>query len=185
MLVEGPDREGAAVYEMIIKSIFQDLQLSPSVKDMKVYVDPNEVLFIIAIKLDKLPKDMFLSDLATVKYDKPNNRTLIGIKDENYLPDILKRLWLEFGRENVAQPNRYLISLVGEIKGLNQLNIVNAKTNIQKKVYDAIFRIMPEGFRIVRDLSQGDVVAIVSTDELIKDSWLDKGQSFVDELNVL
>ncbi|KZX14342.1 methanogenesis marker 17 protein [Methanobrevibacter curvatus] len=182
MLVESPDNEGAKVYEMIIKQIFQDLQLSPSVKDMKVCVDPEKVLFIIAIKLDKIPTDLFLRDLAVVKYDKVNNLTLIGIKDENYLPQILKKLWMEFPRESVAQPNRYTITIPNEVTGLNDLNIVNAKENIQRKVYDAIFRIIPEGFRIIRDLSEDDVVAIVATDELIKDSWLKRGKKFVDEL---
>ncbi|WP_318526249.1 hypothetical protein [Methanobrevibacter arboriphilus] len=34
----------------------------------------------------------------------------------------------------------------------------------------------------MRDISKDDVIAIVCTDELIKDEWLDKGLKYVEEL---
>jgi putative methanogenesis marker protein 17 len=182
MLVKSTDKKGAEVYEMIIKQIFQDLQLSPSIKDMRVCVDPKEVVFILAMKLDKTSSFTSLSDVATVKYDEEENNTVIRVKDENYLPNILKKLWLEQGRENVFQPNRFNVILDGKQDDLEDLIINDPHENLKKRVYDAAFRIIPEGFRIIRDISDGDVVAIVCTDELIKDEWLDKGFQYVEEL---
>lgn len=182
MLVKSTDKEGAEVYEMIIKQIFQDLQLSPSIKDMRVCVDPKEVVFILAMKLDKTSNFTPLGDVTTVEYDKEEDKTIIRVKDENYLPNILKKLWLEKGRENVHQPNRFNVILDGKQENLEDLIIDDPNVNLKKRAYDAAFRIIPEGFRIIRDISDGDVIAIVCTDELIKDEWLDKGLEYVEEL---
>jgi putative methanogenesis marker protein 17 len=167
---------------MIIKQIFQDLQLSPSIKDMRVCVNPEEVVFILAMKLDKTSSFTPLSEVATVKYEKEEDNTVIRVKDENYLPDILKKLWLEKGRGNVYQPNRFNVVLDGKHANLEDLIINDPKENLKKRVYDAAFRIIPEGFRIIRDISDEDVIAIVCTDELIKDEWLDRGFQYVEEL---
>jgi len=182
MLVKSTDKEGAKVYEMIIRQIFQDLQLSPSIKDMRVCVDPKEVVFILAMKLGKTSNFTPLSDIGTVKYDKEEDKTVIRVQNENFLPNILKKLWRERGRENVHQPNRFNVVLDGKQENLKDLVIDDPNENLRKRVYDAAFRIIPEGFRIIRDISDGDVIAIVCTDELIKDEWLDKGLQYVEEL---
>lgn len=182
MVVESNDEEGAKVYEMIIKQIFQDLQLFPSIKDMRVFVDPAEVVFILAIKMDKASTITTLSDVSTLEYDNVNDETIIRVKDEKYLPNILRKLWLEKGRENVHQPNRFSFILKGKQNNLDTMIIDDPYENLKKRVYDAAFRIIPEGFRIIKDISEGDVIAIVCTDELIKDEWLDKGLTYVKEL---
>ena len=182
MLVESTDKEGAKVYEMIIKQIFQDLQLSPSIKDMRVFVDPAEVVFILAMKMDKTSNFTTLGEVASIGYDSEEDKTVIRVEDENYLPNILKKLWLEKGRENIHQPDRFSFVIEGKEDDLENLVIDDPYENLKKRVYDAAFRIIPEGFRIIRDISQDDVIAIVCTDELIKDEWLDKGLAYVDEL---
>ena len=45
------------------------------------------------------------------------------------------------------------------------------------------FRILPEGFKNIKDLSTEDIVCVVATDELIKDAWIEKAHEFIDELN--
>lgn len=56
-------------------------------------------------------------------------------------------------------------------------------SNLQRRIYDAIFRILPEGFKIIKDVSVGDIVAVIATDELIKDDWIDKANDYIAELN--
>jgi len=46
-----------------------------------------------------------------------------------------------------------------------------------------MFRIVPEGFKIIKDMSEGDIVAVVATDELIRDSWVEKASEYINELN--
>ena len=53
MMIESNDPDGAKVYEMITKQILQDLLLAPSLADIKAYVNPNEVVFIMAMKMKR------------------------------------------------------------------------------------------------------------------------------------
>lgn len=172
MLVECYDEKGAEVYEMIIKQIFQDLVLGPSVQDLKAYVDPREPVFILAIKMKKTSNVTDMNEIAKVRYNQDDDKTTIFIEDEKFLPNILKKLWRTFPREDIYQPNRFMIVLDGNHIELNNLIVDNPHSNLQKRIYDAIFRILPEGFKIIKDVSQKDVVAVIATDELIKDEWI-------------
>jgi putative methanogenesis marker protein 17 len=183
MLVECYDKKGAEVYEMIIKQIFQVIFLGTSVDDLKAFVDPDQVVFILAIKMRKTPNNTFLKEVATLDYDKKENKTNIFIENENFLPNILEKLWLKFLREDIYQPNRYSLVLQGNNLDLNDLIIDNPQSNLQKRIYDAVFRILPEGFKIIKDMSQGDIIAVIATDELIKDSWVEKANEYILELN--
>lgn len=183
MLVECYDERGAEVYEIIIKQIFQDLVLGASVEDLKAYVNPDDPVFILAIKMRKTSTIIKFEDVANLLYDKESDVTRILVDDENYLPNILKELWKKFSRDEIYQPNRYQLEIKGDFTDLKTMVIDNPHSNLQRRIYDAVFRILPEGFKIIKDLSSGDIVAVVSTDELIKDAWIEKAQEYIDELN--
>ena len=175
MYIESNDPEGAKVYDMIIRQIFQDLVLPPSIDDMRAYVNPNEVCFIIAIKMRKTSKQITLKEVAKVNYEADDDTTVVLIDDENYLPNILKKLWETNGRENVHQPSRYVIHLPGQ-QNVSDLVIDDPHENLKRRIYDAIFRIM-------KDISRGDIVSVIATDELIKDEWVEKAEGYIVELN--
>ena len=183
MLVECYDEKGAEVYEMIIKQIFQDLVLGPSVDDLKAFANPDEAVFILAIKMKKASGVIKFGDVASFTYDKKNNTTKIFVENENYLPNILKKLWRRYSRDELYQPTRYNIDLEGNQMELEELVIDDPQSNLQRRVYDAIFRILPEGFKIIKDVSVGDIVAVIATDELIKDAWIEKANDYIAELN--
>ena len=183
MLVECYDEKGAEVYEIIIKQIFQDLVLGSAVDDLKAFVNPDDPVFILAIKMKKTSNVVEFKDVANFTYDKKDDVTRIFIEDENYLPNILKRLWATFSREEIYQPTRYNIDLDGNQMDLENLIIDDPHSNLQRRIYDAIFRILPEGFKIIKDLSTENIVAVVATDELIMDEWIEKANEYIDELN--
>lgn len=182
MLVDCYDSKGAEVYEMIVKQVFQDLQLSRSVKDMRIYVDPRDPVFIIAIKADRTTNPVLIEDLATFEYDPELDKTSIRIKDETYLPDLMEKLWELKGREKIQQPSRFELIIEGSSPELNGLMVYNPAEKLKRKIYDAIFRILPEGFRVIRDLSAGQIIAMVCTDELLKEEWIDKCRAMIKEL---
>ena len=182
MYIESNDPDGAKVYDMIIRQIFQDLVLPPSIVDMKSYVNPDEVVFIIAIKMRKTSQNITLKEVAKVSYDNVEDKTTVLINNENFLPNILKKLWMEKGCENVHQPNRYVIKLDGN-QDVADYVVDDPYKNLKRRVYDAIFRIVPEGFKIMKDISRGDIVAVVATDELIKDEWVEKAYEYMEELD--
>lgn len=182
MYIESNDPDGAKVYDMIIRQIFQDLVLPPSIVDMRSYVNPDEVVFIIAIKMRKTSQNITLKEVAKVSYDNVEDKTTVLINNENFLPNILKKLWMEKGRENVHQPSRYVIKLDGN-QDVADYVVDDPYKNLKRRVYDAIFRIVPEGFKIMKDISRGDIVAVVATDELIKDEWVEKAYRYMEELD--
>ena len=183
MLVECYDEKGAEVYEIIIKQIFQDLVLGASVDDLKAYVNPDDPVFVLAIKMKKTSKVVLFSDVANFTYDKERDVTMILVDNENYLPNILKRLWRLFSRDEIYQPNRYQLEISGNYLELESLVVDDPHSNLQRRIYDAVFRILPEGFKIIKDLSTEDIVCVVATDELIKDAWIEKAHEYIDELN--
>jgi len=183
MLVECYDKKGAEVYEIIIKQIFQDLVLGAAVDDLKAYVNPDDPVFILAIKMKKTSTVVEFGDVANFTYDKADDVTRILIDDENYLPNILNKLWRMFSRDEIYQPNRYMLELSGNQMDLENLVIDDPHSNLQRRIYDAIFRILPEGFKIIKDISTKDIVAVVATDELIMDAWVEKANEYMAELN--
>ena len=183
MLVECYDERGAEVYDIIIKQIFQDLVLGASVDDLRAYVNPDDPVFVLAIKMRKTSNAVLFDEVANLNYDKQDDVTRIIIDNENYLPNILKRLWAQFSRDEIYQPNRYQIDIAGDQTDLKSLVIDDPHSNLQRRIYDAVFRILPEGFKNIKDLSTDDIVCVVATDELIKDDWIDKCHEFMDELD--
>ena len=182
MLVECYDKKGAEVYEIIIKQIFQDLVLGPSVDDLKAFVNPDYHVFILSIKMKKTSNVFEFNDVASFTYNKEKDVTTILIEDENYLPNILNKLWRMFSRDEIYQPNRYVLEISGNQLTLETLIIDDPHSNLQRRIYDAIFRILPEGFKIIKDMSNNDIVAVVATDELIMDAWIEKANEYIAEL---
>lgn len=182
MLVECYDEKGAEVYEMIIKQIFQDLVLGPAVDDLKAFVDPREPVFILAIKMKKTSSVKKLEDVAKITFKKDEDVTDIFVENENYLPNILKNLWFIYSREDIYQPTRFNIELPGDKTDLAEMVIDDPHSNLQRRIYDAVFRILPEGFKVIKDMSVGNIVAVIATDELIKDAWIEKMGVYIDEL---
>ena len=183
MLVECYDEKGAEVYDIIIKQIFQDLVLGSAVDDLKAFVNPDDPVFILAIKMKKTSTVIEFKDIARFKYDKARDITDIFVEDENYLPNILAKLWRMYSREEIYQPTRYNIELNGDQTNLETLIIDDPHSNLQRRIYDAIFRILPEGFKIIKDMSTKDIVAVVATDELIMDAWIEKANEYIAELD--
>ncbi len=183
MLVECYDERGAEVYEIIIKQIFQDLVLGTAVDDLKAYVNPDDPVFVLAIKMRKTSNAIKFEDVANLIYNKERDVTTILIDNENYLPNILKILWRQFSRDEIYQPNRYQLEINRDYTSLNTVIVDDPHSNLQRRIYDAVFRILPEGFKIIKDLSTEDIVTVVATDELIKDAWIEKAHEYIDELN--
>ena len=182
MLVECYDERGAEVYEIIIKQIFQDLVLGAAVDDLRAYVNPDNPVFILAIKMKKTSSVVKFEDVANLTYVKDDDVTRILVDNENYLPNILKQLWKRFSREEIYQPNRYQLEIAGDNTDLKTLIIDDPHSNLQRRIYDAIFRILPEGFKIIKDMSTDNIVTVVATDELIADAWIEKANEYISEL---
>ena len=182
MKVECYDKEGEKVYDMIVRQILQDVQVIRSINDLRVFVDPREPLFIIVVKFEKAASPIMLEDLAEYEYDKQANEEFIRIKDETYLPELLKKLWELEGRNKIHQPSRYEVIIDDPEIDLNKLVVHDPQEDMKKKIYDAMFRIIPEGFRVIKHKSEDDIIAMTCSDEIIKDEWLEKTDKIIEEV---
>jgi putative methanogenesis marker protein 17 len=182
MIVESYDKNGADVYEMVIRQTLQDLQLSRAIRDIKVFTDPREPVFIIVIKYEKAASPITIDDFTEYEYKKDENTLYIRVKDETYLPELLQKLWGLEGRENIQQPSRDEIIISNPKAKVEGIHIHDPAEDLKKKIYDAIFRIIPEGFKVIEQLSKGNVIAMVCSDEIIKKEWIKKRDEMIKEL---
>ncbi len=182
MKIECYDEKGAEVYEMIVRHILQELQVSRSISDLRVYVDPREPIFIIVVKLEKASAPIVLDDFAEYEFNKQGNEMFINIKDETYLPDLLQKLWETEGRNKIHQSSRYEVIIDDPTVELKGLVVRDPQDDLRKKIYDAIFRIIPEGFRVIDHKSEGNIIALTCTDEMMKEEWLEKTQEIIGEV---
>jgi len=182
MKVECYDENGAEVYEMIVKHILQEVQVSRSIGDLRVYVDPREPLFIIVVRMESASPPVLIEDFAELEFNKAGNEMFVKIKDETYLPDLLQKLWEIEGRNKIHQPNRFEVIIDDPTVDLKGLVVLDPTDNLKKKVYDAIFRIIPEGFRVIDHRSEGNIIALTCTDEMMKDEWIKKTDEIVAEV---
>ena len=182
MKVECYDKNGAEVYDMIIRHILQEVQVTRSIGDLRVYVDPREPLFIIVVRLEKASKPVVIEDFTEYEFNKAGNEMFIKIKDETYLPELLEKLWEMEGRNKIHQPNRFEVIIDDPTKDLEGLIIRDPQEDLKKKVYDAIFRIIPEGFRVIDHRSEDNIIALTCTDEMMKDEWIKKTEEIIAEV---
>lgn len=182
MNVECYDETGAEVYDMVVRQILQDLQITRAVKDLSVYVDPREPLFIIVIIYEKTASPVKLLDIAEYEKDRQANEVFLKITDENYLPQLLAILWELEGRNKVHQSSRYEVIIDDPQNDIKNLVVHNPEENLRKKIYDALFRIIPEGLRVVDHYSEGNLIALTASDETIKEEWLQKTHEVIEDL---
>jgi len=182
MQVECYDESGREVYDMILRQILQDVQIGRAIKDIQIYIDPREPVFIIALQYLKTAPPVLMEDIAEYKFDKEANETFLQIKDEKYLPDLLKKLWELEGRNKIHQPSRYEVIIDDPQIKLEGLVINDPEENLKKKIYDALFRIIPEGFRVMEHFSEGNIIALTCSDEYIKEEYLEKTREIVKEM---
>ncbi len=182
MKVECYDEDGAAVYDMIVRHILQEVQVTRSIGDLRVYVDPREPLFIIVVKLEKASAPVVIEDFTEYEFNKAGNEMFIKIKDEKYLPDLLEKLWETEGRNKIHQPNRFEVIIDDPTADLQGMVVRDPQDDLKKKVYDAIFRIIPEGFRVIDHRSEDNIIALTCTDEMMKNEWLKKTDEIIAEV---
>jgi putative methanogenesis marker protein 17 len=118
--------------------------------------------------------------MASYKMD--NGILKILIENENYLPDLLRVLWIKEGRVNVAQPDRYKIEITNPTINPKDLIVVDPSRELKRKVYDALFRVMPEGFRMTKNRSYDNMICIMSSDEIIDEKWNEKFNEVIEEV---
>lgn len=180
MYVECYDEQGAQAYDTILRYTLQELKLAKAINGIKVFIEPREALFIGVVRLAPPSAPVYLKDMATYKIE--DEILKIKIDKEDYTPDLLRVLWENEGRGNVSQPDRYKIEVKDPQVDPDNLLIKDPYHELKRKVYDAMFRIMPEGFRITHNKSEKDMICLMSSDQIIDAKWYDKFDEIIREV---
>ena len=171
--VEGSEDFGNEVYVELFERILIDLGLTNRVEGAKLLIYPEKHLFIVSVRMRQARTAVKVGEVADVS-DRDGNAYLV-IRNESYAPPLLALLWKQFGRERIEQLSRLEILAHGippdKIEGLQ----ISPGEELRKEVLDAIWRLLPEGFKVRHNLFDDNVMTIISTEHTMEDEFVDMG----------
>jgi len=172
--VEGSEEYGNEVYVELFERILIDLGLTNRVEGAKLLIYPEKHLFIVTVRMRQARTSVKVNEVADVS-DREGNAFLV-IRNESYAPALLALLWKQFGRERIEQLSRLEILAHGvtteRVEGLQ----ISPGEELRKEVLDAIWRLLPEGFKVRHNLFDENVMTIVSTEHTMDDEFLQMGE---------
>lgn len=172
--VEGSEEYGNEVYVELFERILIDLGLTNRVEGAKLLIYPEKHLFIVTVRMRQARTAVKVNEVADVS-DREGNAFLV-IRNESYAPALLALLWKQFGRERIEQLSRLEILAHGVTKERVEGLQISPGEELRKEVLDAIWRLLPEGFKVRHNLFDENVMTIVSTEHTMDDEFLQMGE---------
>ncbi len=186
--VESPDRAGAEAYESVIRDVLADLELTIVLGRLWIWIDPAEPVFIFCALIRTGIPPVCVKDMADISTGAPSVKQVeLKLTNEEHVSTLLNILWIEYGRENVSQPEKKVITIDTEDKDevaekLAGVVIADPRREIESRLADALLRITPEGFRVRHHVSTGSEMLFVASEDSIKPEWIKKANDIMDQL---
>jgi putative methanogenesis marker protein 17 len=186
--VESPDKTGAEAYESVIRDVLADLELTTVLGRLWIHIDPSEPVFIFCALIRTGIPPIRVSDMADISTGTPSAKQVeLKLTDEEHVSTLLNILWVEYGRENVSQPERKVITIDTEdkdevAKKLADVVIADPRREIESRLADALLRITPEGFRVRHHVSTGSEMLFVASEDPINPEWVKKAEDMMNQL---
>jgi putative methanogenesis marker protein 17 len=179
VIVESPDERGAKLIEELTNDILTDLNVARNIDNIKIYVDPNEPVFILYARLSIALPSVRVSDVANTSHTEDGLK--LEIKNEQYAFSLIDKLTELYGRANILQLDRYTL-LVATDEDIPDIIVFEPIEELKRKIIDSIRRVAPEGYRIIKHDITNKYILLIASEEPIKDEWLEKGQTLVEEM---
>ncbi len=180
IIVEGPESYANDSYKLLLERTLVDMGITTSIEKVKLIIRPSEPLFIISIRMRKAGGSRMVSDIATI--EEKEGGTFLTINDENYAPRLLSLLWRHFGRERIEQITRMEIftkgSTASEIESLK----LDPEEELKKKLLDAIWRLLPEGFKVRHEVASENSMTITATERTLTAEQIALGMATQNEM---
>jgi len=186
--VESPDKTGAESYESVIRDVLADLELTTVLGRLWIHIDPTEPVFIFCALIRTGLPPICVKDMADISTGMPSAKQVeLKLTNEEHIPTLLNILWAEYGRENVLQPEKRVITIDTEDKDevaekLADVVIADPRKEIESRLADALLRITPEGFRVRHHVSTGSEMVFVASEDPIKPEWIKKAEDMMEQL---
>ena len=168
--VKGTEEYGNKSYAELFKRILVDLGLANRIEEARMVILPEKPLFLISVRTRKARTTVRLDEIASVE-EKGSNTYLI-ITNESYAPVLLANLWKRFGRERIEQLSRLEILCHGI--GSDPLKSIELDPGqeLKKELLDALWRLMPEGFKVHHTLASDTVMTIAATEHVMTEELI-------------
>jgi putative methanogenesis marker protein 17 len=163
--VSGADEYGNEAYRSLFENIMSEVGKAVSIERARVFLDPKTPLFVFTVILRDNPESKRISDAASIRTE--GKEVFVSISDENYAPEILSALWRKYGRDRVDQQTRFDVVIEnGDADLIANMEIASGE-DAKKEIIGALWRVIPEGIKARYNLSEGRVITIAATEEIV------------------
>lgn len=161
----GTDPYGCEAYKELFRTIMSDIGKGILIDEARIMLRPEVPLFVFSVMLKAEPDNKRISDAASLR--REGDDVFITISDERYAPDILSQLWRKYTRANVDQQTRFDIVIkdadMDEVADIE----ISSGEETKKEILGAVWRSMPEGIRVRFNQTDGRVLTIMATEEIV------------------
>lgn len=174
-------------YRKIIEDNLASLKLAPAIGRIKVMLRPEDSLFQMAILLRDVGTRVTTADIADVEAKPVAGEIIISIKKEQYIPELLGKLWERYGKANISQPDRWTVAISTdkaeeEAAFLKDMMVADPRHRLHENLVDFAIRVTPEGFRVRYHLYKGNRFIFVASEEVLKREWVEEAETMLEEL---
>jgi putative methanogenesis marker protein 17 len=174
-------------YRKIIEDNLSNLKLAPAVGRIKVVLRPEDSLFQMAIILRDVGTKVTTTDIADMEAKPVAGEIIISIKKEQYIPELLGKLWERYGKANISQPDRWTVTISTdkpdqEAAFLKDMMVADPRHRLHENLVDFAIRVTPEGFRVRYHLYKGTQFIFVASEEALKREWIKETEAMLEEL---
>ncbi|KQM10782.1 MAG: methanogenesis marker 17 protein [Candidatus Methanomethylophilaceae archaeon] len=176
----GTDPYGSEAYKDLFRVIMSDIGKGILIDEARILLRPEVPLFIFSVMLKAEPDNKTISDAASLR--KEGDNVFITISDERYAPDILSQLWKRYTRARVDQQTRFDIVIEGadtdEVADIE----ISSGEETKKEILGAVWRSMPEGIRVRFNQTDGRVLTIMATEEIVRPEMKEEARKVHEEM---
>jgi putative methanogenesis marker protein 17 len=174
-------------YRKIIEDNLSNLKLAPAIGRIKVVLRPEDSLFQMAIILRDVGTRVTTNDIADMEAKPIAGEIIISIKKEQYIPELLGKLWDRYGKANISQPDRWTVTISTdqpreEEAFLKDMMVADPRHRLHENLVDFAIRVTPEGFRVRYHLYKGNQFIFVASEEALKHEWIEEAGTMLEEL---
>ncbi|WP_235283105.1 methanogenesis marker 17 protein [Methanosarcina sp. 2.H.A.1B.4] len=174
-------------YRKIIEDNLASLKLAPAIGRIKVVLRPEDSLFQMAIILRDVGTRVTTIDIADVEAKPVAGEVMISIKKEQYIPELLGKLWERYGKANISQPDRWTVAITTdkpaeEAVFITEMMVADPRHRLHENLVDFAVRATPEGFRVRYHLYKGNRFVFVASEEALKHEWIEEAGAMLEEL---
>jgi putative methanogenesis marker protein 17 len=174
--VIGQDAYGNTAYKKLFEEIMSESGKAISLEKARIYLDPQTPLFIFSVLMRNNPESKKIADAVSIRTE--GDEVHISISDENFAPHILSALWKMYGRDRVDQQTRFDIKIdKGDEDAIANVQIATSE-DAKQEIIGALWRTLPEGIKARHNISEGRLITIAATEEIMTEELKQKALQF-------